>query len=255
MVSFKGVKEIILGLVQGLTEFLPVSSSGHLSLFQYILGKGGISLPVLLHFGTLLSIFFFFHKDIKKILVSLIRPKDKELKNYRYLALFILIGTLPVLIVGPFLIERVKSVWNNIHLLGISFIITGFWLFLSEYFSKKGKGLSFKNGLLIGLAQVFALFPGISRSGMTIGAGLLCGLKKEEAFRFSFLLSIPALLGAFFLEVKEIDFSLASLSGMLTAFIVGLFSLYLLKKIVLQRKLWLFSIYTFILGITLIIYK
>ena len=255
MVFFKGVKEIILGLVQGLTEFLPVSSSGHLVLFQYIFGKEGISFPVLLHFGTLLSILLFFYKDIKKILVSLIRPKDKELKKYRYLALFILIGTLPVLIVGPFLIGRVKSEWNNMHLLGISFIITSFWLFLSEYFSKKGKGLSCKNGLLIGLAQVFALFPGISRSGMTIGAGLLCGLKKEEAFRFSFLLSIPALLGAFFLEVKEIDFSLASLSGMLTAFLVGLFSLYLLKKIVLKRKLWLFSIYTFILGITLIIYK
>lgn len=250
---------LFLGTIQGITEFLPVSSSGHLAIFQKIFHLGSpIVFDVFVHVGTLGSIVFFFRKELGKIIKGLFQ-KDR---NYWHLFWLLVVGTIPVVIIGLFLNKWIELIFSSLKLVGVSFLITSFFLLITIFL--KEKKLSFKkinwlDSLIVGLFQALAILPGVSRSGSTMVGSLLRGFKRELAFEFSFFLAIPAILGALILQIPRLnsgEFNLASQSilGMVVAGVVGYFSLKILKKILLNSRLWFFSFYCFFLGLILIIF-
>lgn len=240
MSSFKG---FFLGLVQGLTEFLPISSSGHLVLGQKFFNLAPpIFFDILIHFGTLLAIVFYFFKDFNK------------LKSQKFLSLLI-VGSLPAGIIGLFLRKQLEMVFDSYLIVGLSFLITAFLLFLTKFLRKQEKEIekvSFSEVFFIGCFQALALLPGVSRSGATIVAGLLIGLKRQAAFSFSFFLAIPAILGALSLEILKngADGQLGvGTVGLITAFFSGLLALNLLQKVLKKGKLFYFGFYCLGLGV------
>ncbi len=238
------LKCIIMGIFQGITEFLPVSSSGHLVVLKYLLNfeEKGIALEVFLHFGTLLSIIVFFNKRI----LNYLKPRN---------LLFIVIGTIPAGLLGILFKDYVEKAFNSIFFVIPAFILTGIYLFISETRYKERKNeLRIKDALLIGLAQGFALLPGISRSGWTTSTGLLSGLSRQLAFEFSFILSIPALTGAFILELKDINNIgniLPLITGTIFSFLSGLIALYVFSKVIQLKKLRFFSYYLWTISVLL----
>lgn len=244
---------ILLGIIQGITEWLPVSSSGHLAIFQSILG---ITVPVLfdviLHVATLFVIFVVFNKDIVKCLQSLFRFDWKS--EYGLLNKYLIIATIPTAIIGYLFHDLFVSFFTDMKMIAFAFLFTGCVLFATK-FAKSNKKINIKNSLLIGIAQAIAIAPGVSRSGMTISAGLLSGIDKKNIVRFSFLLAIPAIIGAFIFEMKDLAglTMTDALTGFIASFIVGYFSLKLLLKIINKNKFWMFCIYCWFIGILLLI--
>ncbi|MCD6408163.1 undecaprenyl-diphosphate phosphatase [bacterium] len=236
---------VILGVVQGITEWLPVSSSGHLVLFQKFLNlKGGISFDIFLHFSSLLVIFIFFWEDIKKVAKGFFSFK-KELYEFK-LGCYIIVSSLITAIIGiplNFCLEKIT------FLLPFAFFFTSLLLFLSRVDGEKR--MDFKRAVLIGFIQGISLIPGISRSGATISTARISGVSEKDAFRYSFLIAIPSFLGAVLIKLKDFKFISPSflLTGFLISFITGIFSLYLLRKIVYTNKLYLFGFYTLMVGI------
>ncbi len=241
------VNAIILGVTQGVTEFLPISSSGHLVLIgKFIKIPTSASFVVFLHAGSLLAILLYFYKDIKKIALSLIFYKNKSLHNARRLFAFIVLGTFPIALIGGIWEQKIEAVFQNTFFLSFAFFFTGVLLFFSERFPyRKIKYIQYRRAFIIGIAQAFALLPGISRSGITISAGLFLGIKRKESFRFAFLLVIPAILGALIKtgSVREFLVGPEEVIAFLFAFLSGCASLVLLKKVISLRKLAYFSFY------------
>ena len=240
----KIIESIILGIVQGLTEFLPVSSSGHLVLVKEIFGvvTQGLLFETFLHAGTLLAILVYFWKDILKI--------SKKTMT------FIIIGTIPAGIVGYFFSSQIEVLFSSVKLVGVSLIITGMLnLFVDKAKIRKGDAnLNNKKSFVVGMAQAFAIIPGISRSGSTIFAGSVCGIGKKEIAKFSFLLSVPAVLGANALEIINYSDSLKInlfnyTLGFLFAFVSGLFAIKLVFKFLEKRKFKYFAYYCFLMGL------
>jgi len=251
------ISALFLGIVQGLTEWLPVSSSGHLVIVQQIM-KMNVPLlfDVMLHFGTLLAVIVFFWKDILKILKSLFTLdfKSKEGK----LIIFIIVGTVPVALAGFIFHDIIESFFSNLLAVGISLIITGIILLLTKK-SQGKKELTLFDSILIGIAQAFALIPGISRSGATISTGLFRKIDKKTVFKFSFLLSIPAIIGANLLElikepIVETDI-LPLFICVITSALIGYLSLKILYSMLKKGKFYYFSFYCFILGLLVLIYS
>jgi len=254
------IQSLILGAIQGITEFLPVSSSGHLVLFQKIFGfqEPPIFFDTLVHFATLLAVVIFLRKEIFSIAKDI---KDK--KNQKLIALLIL-ATIPIVIVGLLIKENINQVFNSLELLSIAFLATAVILLFTKIFRNEQKSLEklgWINSLFIGVFQALAILPGVSRSGATISAGLFAGLKREDAFKFSFLLAIPAILGAMVLQIFEISpesliggFA-ANFIGFITAAIFGFLSLKILERIIVKGKLHYFAIYCFSLGIIIFIFN
>lgn len=252
------LEAILLGIVQGLTEFLPISSSGHLVFFQSLLGveKPLLFFDVMLHFGTLLAIIVFFRTDIKMILNDSRKAligKEKEGQGVKLL-LWIAFATIPTGLMGILFHDWFESLFVKPKLVGIMLFLTGLLLWFTRFIKKEGKSLglmTWYDSLLIGISQGIAIIPGISRSGATISTGLLCGLDRELSGRFSFLLSIPAILGATLLESRHIE-TIHSLwmgfVGMGVAFLVGIFSLTFLMKIIKLGSIHTFSYYCFAVG-------
>ena len=241
-----------LGLVQGLTEFLPVSSSGHLVIIQHFLplvNQQPVVLDLMLHLGSLLALLVYFFSKIKNIFI------DKKLISSLILATII-----TVVIVFPFR-KIVETSFSNLRFAGIMLIGTGIVLFLAS--RKKGNNkdkVGFKEAIMVGLGQALAVFPGISRSGLTISAGIGSGLKSNVATEFSFLLAIPLITGAAVLEIPKIisvssGLLLIYFIGFLVSFFVSLFSLKLLMKILKlnQKNLVYFAYYCFLVGLTVIL--
>lgn len=243
---------IILAVVQGITEFLPISSSGHLAILQILwnLPKTSITFSALLHFGTLGAILAVFWQEIKKIFYD---------KNWQLIKL-IVIGTIPAVIFGFFFRIKIEQSFMSLKFIGLSFLITALFLLLTK-FSKSEKdidNISPLDALLIGIAQTIALFPGISRSGFTISAGLLRKLKPETAFKFSFLLALPVILGAVILQLPALiqqgeNSYLLDGIGMLISFFVGIISLKILERILKRGKYFWFSLYLIILSMAILI--
>ncbi len=265
------IPAIILGIIQGLTEFLPVSSSAHLVFMTDILGlPQNVAFDTLLHIGTLVAVVAYFWKDLIQIissfissLLDILRGKFKEgleEKPFKKLSWLIIVGTIPAGIMGILLEKQFEALFNSVLYVGFFLIITGLLLWGAERVklgNKDVKDISFKNALVIGVAQGIAIAPGISRSGATISAGLFSGLNRELAAKFSFLLSIPAILGAALVQVKDITTfdtsTVVLIAGFVSAVIFGYLAIKLLLKIIKERTLMIFAYYCWIVGVAAII--
>ena len=254
---------LVLGIIQGVTEWLPVSSSGHLVIAEELLGlpaKENLLFDLVLHLGTLLAVCAYFRKELGRIIASLLTPKakrDAQREVLRTLAFLLLIGTVPAAIVGVLLTNLIEDIFD-LTLVGFALIANAVFLFVAERLGSKGTRRNAKllDAIVIGSFQAIAILPGISRSGSTIGSGMLRGLEREIAATFAFLLSVPILLGAFFygivtLDSYDLNLTMAAI-GFVGAFLIGLASIEYLLKAVRSNKLWLFSIYCAVVGAVVI---
>lgn len=225
-------QSIILGIIQGITEFLPISSSGHLALFQNILGEVDVNLDVVLHLATLLAVFVFFSKDIIQLIRGFFSFSWKN-RDFR-MCVYILISSLPAGIVGFLFMKYLYGSFSNLYIVAAGFLISGMFLFTAS-FSRNFSVLNLKNSFIIGLGQAVALFPGISRSGSTVSTGVMLGVERKEALRFSFLLAIPVILGAVLLNFQDINLKLLNFEvvmGFVFSFVFGLLSIFVFMKLV-----------------------
>ncbi len=250
------IEALILAVVQGLTEWLPVSSSGHLVITQTVLGLNPpLIFDVMLHVGTLIVVLTVFRKDIADIIKAVIK-RDFETEEGK-LALFIVVGSVPIAIIGFVFYDFFKSLFSNLLAVGVAIIITGSVIFFSEKRIGNRK-MGILDSLLIGLAQAVTIIPGISRSGITVATGLLRKIDKTKAFRYSFLLSVPAVIGATVMESRDLvlgNMDMAPLFlGATISMIVGYVSLKLLQKIVMNEKFHLFAYYCWTVGIAIILF-
>lgn len=251
------LEAIILGIIQGLTEFLPVSSSGHLEIGKVLFSaqtEDSLLFTVVLHGATVLSTLVVFYKEIvqifKGVFLSLQWNREKQF------LLLIIISMIPVLIVGIFFKDVVDSMFSGqLLLVGCALIFTGFLLYITKYIPQKSKKIGYKDAILMGFAQAVAVIPGVSRSGSTISTGLLLGNNKAEVTRFSFLMVIIPILGANALEILQAETGLHHeisskllLLGFVAAFISGLFACKWMIQLVKKGKLKYFAIYCFIVG-------
>jgi len=259
------IESIILGVVQGLTEFLPISSSGHLEISKAIIGneisgKESLLFTIVLHFATALSTLFFFRKDISKIILGLFDSNNKDSKNF---SISILISMVPAVFVGLFFEEFINSFFDgNLILVGCMLYITAILLYLSDIIKLKKNEITLKNSFIIGLAQAIAIFPGISRSGATIATSVMLGIDREKAARFSFIMVIPLIFGSMFKSIIDnggltfTNFNLISvLLGFVSAFITGLLACKWMISLVKKSKLYYFSIYCLVVGSVVIYYS
>ena len=254
------LESILLGILQGLTEFLPVSSSGHLVLAQSLLtGFDGpaAAFDVLLHGGTLAAVLIYFRGDILRILAALGKPGEG---GWRLPGLLIL-GSIPAGIVGVFLSDTIEPLFSApkvaaFGLLVTALILTVAWLFRGRGHRTLGE-LTASGALLIGVSQALAIVPGISRSGSTIALGMFIGLSGKEAARFSFLLSIPAITGALMLEsgvLGDTGLSLSYVVGALTAALVGWASIAILMRLLNRENILPFAVYCLALGVLSLVF-
>ena len=248
------LQALILGIVQGLTEFLPISSSGHLALLQNYFGEVSVGFDVVLHFATLLAILVYFAKDI----VFMARDFfsfDIRREGFRT-AVFLVIATIPIVIVGWFFRNLIYSFFSNLYVVAMGFIISGMFLFTAS-FSREKRKINAGNSFLIGISQALALIPGVSRSGATVSTGILAGISREKAIRFSFLLAIPAIFGALIVNLSDLFISNISVSvvlvGFLAAFLAGLLAIFIFVKFLNIRRFRILAYYLWILGIGILI--
>lgn len=277
-------KALILGLVQGLAEFLPISSSGHLIIIKQVLGvdlgSGGMFFDVMLHFGTLVAIFISFWKDIRRLIIDGVRividifaniliffvrivRRDKEYRyviksSYRKFVMLIIVSTIPTAIIGLLLSDIIETANDMIIVPGICLFITATFLFIADFIDigeKTPKEVSYVSAVFIGIAQGFATMPGISRSGTTITACLLCGFDKKFAVKYSFIMSIPAVLGALVLELKDFTPDIIVKEDMpsciiatVVAAVVGYLSICFMMSLVRGKRYKYFAIYCMIVG-------
>ena len=255
------LEAILLGLLQGLTEFLPVSSSGHLVIAQHFLGitLPGVTFEVMVHFGTLLSIIWVFRKDLYRLIAHFSEMEEKKL-------LFSLIfATIPTGLMGLFFSSFFREIFDKPLFAGLMLLVTGFIVIAIQKINlgnRKIKEMSSWDAVLIGVFQGIAIVPGITRSGSTILGALWRGLKKEEAIRFSFLLALPAIAGASFLEILGLfksgelvnGFLSYNFLGALTAFFSGIFAITVFIKLLMKEKFYYLAYYCWIAGILTLLF-
>jgi undecaprenyl-diphosphatase len=252
---------IILALTQGLAEWLPISSTGHLRVAEHFLGFQATPLfNVFLHVGTLGVVVFYFRSDIKLVLNALVH-RDFHSEYGRFIPL-IIIALIPTGIIGLLYDKFLADTYQTILIIGVTFIVGAILLFSSKFGKENQTKISYRQALVMGTAQGAASFPGLSRSGSTISSGLLQGLKREMVFKFSFLLSIPAIIGDLGVEAylqrgtltQGVDISpLNLLIGLVVTMIAGYASIVLVKKLVLTKRFHYFAAYTFALGVVLVV--
>ncbi len=262
------INSIILGIIQGLTEFLPVSSSGHLVIVQDLVNvsEPGVVFEIVVHVGSLLAVLIYFSKDIFSIVMSCFKlfskNKTSQDDNNIRVATYIIIATAVTAVITLFFKDYFESLYQLPLIVAILLFINGFIIFASDRMPS-GKlpdnNIGFVKSMFIGLGQALAVMPGISRSGTTISFSLFSGMKRSDAARFSFLLSIPAILGAAVLKLDEIqaispDVLKIYLAGAVSSFISGLLVITLLLQLIKKKKLMYFSIYCWIFSIIYIIY-
>ena len=283
------LEALLMGVIQGVAEFLPISSSGHLAIFENILKintETGILYDVMLHVGTLIAILVAFRKDIARLILEFCRivydiiqnaktmvhnKKEGDARrykkiisnNYRKMILLILVSTVPTGVIGLLMKEVVTAAAATLLAPGIGLMVTGVLLLVVDYFKagqKIPKDVSYWHALALGACQGLATFPGVSRSGTTIVACLLCGFNRKFAVKYSFLMSIPAVLGAAILEFKDIpgldigwEMMLTYIGGTVIAGIVGYICIKTMLVMVQKKKFRYFSIYCFFMGIVAIV--
>jgi len=259
------LEAIILGIIQGLTEFLPVSSSGHLELAKVIFGsevagKESMLFTIALHAATALSTVVVFRKDITQIIKDLFAFQWNESTRFSW---YIVISMIPVFIIGMAFKDEVESLFEgNIVLVGSSLLFTALLLFFSGRYQAKAGKVNGIRAFIIGIAQAIAILPGVSRSGSTISVALISGVSREQAARFSFLMVLPVIAGAMILEMKDFmevqpqraidNYSL--LAGFIAAFFAGVLACRWMIKLVKRSKLDYFALYCLIVGVAAILY-
>ena len=253
---------IILGIIQGLTEFLPVSSSGHLEIAKFLLGEDKLAnesllMTVVLHCATAFSTIVIFRKEILEIFKGLLSFNNNE---SFWFSVKIIISMIPAAIIGFFFDSEVELLFNgNLTIVGIMLIVTGLLLFMADKAKVTERKINLKAAFLIGISQAIAIIPGISRSGATISTAVLLGIDKENSAKFSFLMVVPLILGKVSKDILDSENLISDQSlyplliGFIFAFITGIFACKWMIKLVKNSKLKYFSYYCFIIGLTVII--
>lgn len=281
---------ILMGIVQGITEFLPVSSSGHLAVISKLLHiqeEAGLSFEILLHVGTLVAVCLAFSEDIRRMALEILRMANDILyngttyfhnrfheeaardyrkllhNNYRKLAVMLLVSAVPTGVIGYLMQGMVRQASTSLMAPGLGFLVTGVLLFVMDNWKpgrKIPKDLKVSHAIAIGICQGLGTFPGVSRLGITMTAGLMCGMNRGFAVRYSFLLSVPAVVGALILEIRTASFPAMSWGlggayavGTLTAAVTGCLVIRWMLNFVKKRKFFIFSVYCFLLGIATIV--
>tara|TARA_B100001758_G_scaffold247497_1_gene265530 strand:- start:4863 stop:5654 length:792 start_codon:yes stop_codon:yes gene_type:complete len=256
------ISAIILGIIQGLTEFLPVSSSGHLEIAKALLGDDRVAeksllMTVVLHFATALSTIIIFRKDLSNIFLGLFLFKNNE--SFRY-SLKIILSMLPAVLVGTIFNKEIESLFGgDLILVGCMLVITGLLLFLADKAKASNKTIGIKEAIIIGLSQAIAILPGISRSGATISSSVLLGVDKEKSARFSFLMVIPLIFGKMAKDILSGEINTASADflslavGFIFAFITGMIACKWMIKLVKRSQLKYFSYYCFAISTLVIV--
>lgn len=265
------LQALILGLVQGLTEFLPVSSSGHLAIGREILGveaSEDLVFEVAVHAATVLATIIVFRKEIWRLLCGLFKFKYNDETDYIFK---ILVSLVPVFVVGMFFKDAVEGLFSSLLVVGVALLVTALLLFLSDMASKGRavaaqepdryqNGISYWQAFVIGLGQALAVVPGLSRSGTTISTGLLCGVKRESVAQFSFLMVLIPILGEAFLEIVGGEMGASSVGllplavGFIAAFLSGLFACRVMIALVKKAKLKWFALYCAVVGVLVIVF-
>ncbi len=265
------LKSIALGLLQGIAEFLPISSSGHLDIAQHFMGmeEAPLFFNVLLHFATFFSIIIVYRKTVIELIVEFFRLigdiftgkfKWKESSQIRRMLIFIIVATLPLFVIVPFS-DFLDPLNSNMYFVGSALIVTAILLFTSDRVAKKAnrpeEKVTILDSFVIGLGQMCALVPGLSRSGTTISTGIFLGIDREYAVRFSFLMSLPAVAGATILELKDavetgVSFKPEYAVGMVVAFVSGIFAIKLVNMLVKKNKFGYFAYYCAAAGVATI---
>ncbi len=272
------IKKIIIGIVQGITEFLPVSSSGHIRIFKEIfaLSEDGLVFDVLLHMGTLIAVCVFYHKDVVQLMKELFafirdifsfgKRNPFCIENpQRRLFIMIMITTIPTALAGIFLDDIVENVFSSLIFVGISLMITAFLLIAADkitcQYNKDETEIMKKDAFMVGLCQACAIVPGISRSGATVFAGKASGFNMEVAVKYSFLCSLPAIIGAIvfkFKDIAKLSLDINQIAGYVAAFVAsavtGYLSLGLIDVVAKKNKLSVFAYYCIAVGIGCILY-
>lgn len=261
------LQAFVLGIIQGLTEFLPVSSSGHLAIGKAVLGvepAGDLMFEVTVHAATVLATIFVFRKQIWKLLCGLFKFKYNDETDY---IAKICVSMIPVLIVGVFFKDWVEAAFGSLVVVGIALLVTALLLAFSDWKSKREKvvneyrnGISFWQALVVGVGQALAVIPGLSRSGTTISTGLITGVKRENMAQFSFLMVLVPILGEMFLDIVGGEFAASSVGvgpliiGFVAAFFSGLFACKIMIALVRKAQLKWFGLYCAIVGILVLIF-
>ena len=276
------LEAVLLGLVQGLTEFLPVSSSGHLEIGKVLLGvetSDDLLFTTMVHAATVLSTIVVFRKEIWHLLKGFfcglggLKVEEGKLvcNDQTDYLLKIVVSMIPVMVVGLFFKDRVEALFGSIHVVGGALIVTALLLFFSDYASRPGRrsifpaneyrnGISYWQAFAVGLGQAFAVVPGLSRSGTTISTGLICGVRREVMAQFSFLMVLVPILGETFLEVVGGEFGASSVGalplvlGFVSAFVSGLFACKVMIALVKKAKLSWFALYCLAAAVCIFIF-
>lgn len=251
------IRAIILGIVQGLTEFLPVSSSGHLEITKYLMQDASIAeqsmmMTVVLHFATALSTLVVFRKEVDEIIKGLLQFERNEELEF---SLKIILSMIPAAIVGILFEEQIERLFDQqLLLVGLMLIVTGILLFFADRAKKTDKVVSFRDAFIVGISQAIAILPGVSRSGATISTSVLLGIDRERAARFSFLMVVPLIFGKIAKDLLDGEFAMSETefiplaAGFVAAFFTGLLACTWMIRLVKNSKLTYFSIYCFIVA-------
>lgn len=250
------IKALVLGTVQGLTEFLPISSSGHLVIGSELMNfqEQGVVFDVFVHLGTLLAVLIVFRADliemIKAPFAFLKGDKSKSVRQFFLMDIYVIVATLPAVVVGLFFKDNIERLFGNILVVYSMLIVTGVIMIIARYLPKQDKPITWSRSILIGCAQACAIMPGLSRSGSTIFAGMIMGIDREKIARFSFIMSIPAILGAAVLQFGELVNNPLTSSAVINigagaamAAISGYFAIKLLLDIIRRNRLQWFGYY------------
>lgn len=252
------IEAILLGILQGATEFLPVSSSGHLVLAQHLISnfeQPGVLFDVLLHVGTMVAVAIYFWRDLTGLVTSLWR-RDEPAKNQRFMVLLLIAGSVPTAVIGLLFKDFFIGLFERPDIVCIMLLITGTLLWAAERLRRSEssrKQMTFIDALVVGTVQGCAIIPGISRSGSTIAALLMRGIDGETAARFSFLLALPAVFGAAILSLKDLgqvngQALLPYIAGTLAALLTGFCCIHLLMGVIRRRRLHWFALYCWLAG-------
>lgn len=257
-------KAVILGIIQGIAEFLPISSSAHLILFPYLFGweESGLAFDVALHFGTMMAVLVIFFKDWWNLFVGAVKDiKDKKKTNDGKMFWYLVVATIPAALAGLLLDDVIEGVIRNkVWIIALALAIMGLLIFLGDKWASKHykKEVSFeditlKQALIVGISQAFAVIPGFSRSGTTILVGRLQGISKEAITKFTFLLSVPVICGATILKVGDLVFTKEVIVGIISSFAMGIIAIKFLLSYIKKHDFSVFAFYRVVLAIIVLV--